>query len=731
MIRIDKQLSLPEVPDVVVWQDDSRRNLFYALPQSPRFRLQGGVPVFKMMTYRLVIDRPDGKKGGGYVFFDTELAVSDENLKKLKAVLTDRVAEEHRRLGLPGQPPPAELGTVTFTKGKVNMLLEKDGVLIEKVMGAGKPSLYGNNVATFAVELTPSGAAVFEAAMQGKGASMVSVVYDLYFWVKLPPIKAHVWFNSTQFYSFYQSVDTNWSLWGEDSYRETIREKFKESQSGGATVDFDFTLPDPDQDKKLKDKIRNWADTTLEKMVEKGMIESITPVPEDKRKVPDGIEDVTRDIKVTKAKSFDQRFQENGAAEWNLVPQGNLGTLTDMKDAQGKKLEWKDFSMLVDADHPFFRELNVTIQTNADFTRLNLFNIEVKVEYQVGSVNTVKEYRFNKPDDIATFKTFIENNVRKYKYSYQVNYKGSSQAYQSPKIETDETQLTINVDDLGSLIIDVRPGDINFSQVKQALLTIQYEDVGVPRIEQQFVITKEKPEHQFRKVIMQPWRKPYTYQLKYFMDDGKEFTLKPTTGLSPDLFIGDPFTGTKTVSIRAMGNLDTEIETIFGDFKYVDEVNAYTQTRSIALTKSNPFVDWAFPAIDPAGGKVKYSGNIRFKNGQIEPLPDLETTKDTILIGKKVEDMLEVTVMPDLLDFSVARLVKVSLKYEDADNSLVKIAEPVFKKDVPAFVWKVELKNKRKRDYKWRAEYFLAAGGKKATDWATSEELNLVLEMPA
>jgi hypothetical protein len=33
------------------------------------------------------------------------------------------------------------------------MLLEKDGVLIEKVMGAGKPSLYGNNVATFAVEL--------------------------------------------------------------------------------------------------------------------------------------------------------------------------------------------------------------------------------------------------------------------------------------------------------------------------------------------------------------------------------------------------------------------------------------------------------------------------------------------------------------------------------------------------------------------------------------------------
>jgi hypothetical protein len=37
--------------------------------------LQNGVPVFKQITYRLPIDRPGGKKGGGYVFFDTELGV--------------------------------------------------------------------------------------------------------------------------------------------------------------------------------------------------------------------------------------------------------------------------------------------------------------------------------------------------------------------------------------------------------------------------------------------------------------------------------------------------------------------------------------------------------------------------------------------------------------------------------------------------------------------------------
>ena len=731
MIRIDKQLTFAEVPDVTVWEDEKRYNLFYALPQSPRFRLQNGIPVFEHITYRLAVDRPDGRKGGGYVFFDTELAIDQEKLVKLKKVLGDRVAEEHRRLRLQGPPPPAELGTLTFTKGKVNLLLEKDGVLIEKVMGAGKTSYYGNNVATFAVELTPEGAAVFEAAMQGRGASMVSVVYDLYFWVKLPPLRAEVWFNATQFYSFYQSIDTDWNLWSEDSYRETIREQFKESQSGGTQIDFDFTLPDAEQDKKLKDKIRDWADSTLESMVEKAMIESITPVPEDKRKVPDGIEDVTRDISTTKAKSFRQTYKENGAAEWNLAPQGNLGTLTEMKDGQGKPLQWKDFSMTVDADHPFFRTLSVTIQTNADFARLNLFSIEVKVKYQVGQINKVQEFRFTKPEDIGKFDTFIENNVRKYKYSYQVNYKGFAQAFQSPEIETDETQLTINVDDLGSLIVDIKPGDINFDQVKQALLTMQYEDSGVPKFEQQFIVTKEKPEHQFRKVILQPWRKPYSYQLKYFMEDGKEFSLKPATGLSPDLFISDPFTGTKTISIRAMGDLDKDIDTIFGDFKYVDETNVYSKTTSIALSKANPFFDWSFPAVDPASGKVFYSGNIRFKNGQVEPIPDSDTSKDTILIGKKVEDTLEVEVLADLLDFSQVRLAKVSLKYEDPANAISKQADNVFKQGGnTSFKWSVELKDKKKRNYKWRVEYFLA-NGRKSTDWADSSEPTLVLEMPA
>lgn len=735
MIRIDKQEQIPEVPDVTVWGDDANPDLYYVLPSIPRFRLQNGVPVFKLIRYRLPIEREDKKKGGGFVMFDTELAVSDDKMKKLKDVLDERAKKRFSDLHLKGTPPEATFGTMTYVRGTAGMLLEKDDVLIEKVLGAGKPSLYGSNVASFAVELTPEGTAVFEAAMQGQGASMVSVVYQIYFWVKLPPLEATVWFNSSQFYSFYQKVDIDWNLWGDDSYREKQSEIFRESQSGGTDIRFDFVLPDPDQDKKLKDRIRDWAQRTLEDMVQKGMIESIAPVTDDKRKVPDGIEHLTRDITTTKAKSFRQTYRENNSAEWNLNPQGNLGTLTGMTDASGKALQWKDFSVTIDADDPFFKTLNVTVQTNADFDRLQIFNIEVNIDYTVGDFHESKDLRFSKSDDVGQFATFIQNNVWKYKYSYKVNYKGSALVYQSPVIETDEKQLTINVDDTGCFIVDVAPGDLNFDEVTQAEVVLQYEDAShdVPLFETQFSIDKDHRESRVRQLILQPVRNAYRYKVKYFMKDGKEFAVDWASGLANRLFINNPFSATKTIGIRAMGDLDKVVDTVFADFVYKDDANKYTQSKSVALSKAAPFLDWSFPVISETGGAVTYSGTIKYRDGKSEDIPQTTAAKDTILIGPRVEDVLEVQVLPDLLDFTKVKLVKISLKYEDADNGISVQKDVIFHQapsNQPA-VWDVPLKDKTKREYHWRAQFFLVSGGSTSTDWVASSEPTLIPEVPA
>ncbi len=67
------------------------------------------------------------------------------------------------------------------------------------------------------------------------------------------------------------------------------------------------------------------------------------------------------------------------------------------------------------------------------------------------------EVVLNSEDDIGKFATFVENDDWKYKYSYQVNYRGEGRQFQSPEIETNEGNLTIGVDDVGMLAVESPP----------------------------------------------------------------------------------------------------------------------------------------------------------------------------------------------------------------------------------------------------------------------------------
>ena len=201
------------------------------------------------------------------------------------------------------------------------------------------------------------------------------------------------------------------------------------------------------------------------------------------------------------------------------------------------------------------------------------------------------------------------------------------------------------------------------------------------------------------------------------MEDGKEFSLKPATGLSPDLFISDPFTGTKTISIRAMGDLDKDIDTIFGDFKYVDETNVYSKTTSIALSKANPFFD-SSTVNPPIPGKVFYSGNIRFKNGQVEPIPRLghlqrhhpdrqEGRRHARSQGARETSWTSVRChWPSCGSNMRTRPTRLASRPTTFSSRAATPAK-----------WSVELKDKKKRNYKWRVEYFLR-NSRKSTDWA-------------
>jgi len=740
---------------VNVFKDDQSPYRYYLIADQPRIRQRDDHTLaFRFMEYRNPIERSDGRKGGGYLVFDTELVVSDAQRQAVVTELQNRI---NKQFPEDAPKPQVEIATLVYTRGtsKINLeSLSKD--FVEDVFNPGGPSLYGRNITPFSVELTENGATLLAQALQGKGG-FVQVVYDLYCPVKLPPCKVDIWFDSSQFYSFWQTYRVTTedqgffsSFWrclfgggSQDEKRvsQTMQEATSRSQWGGIHIEQGWpsgtTEAAQKSDAELLTKIQDWAFATLADAIKRMTLDPVKPVSEEQRKVPDGATDFQQYISNYEFNSFSQTFTEERVVEWHLPSQGMIEPITNMLDKDGNSLRWEDYASTVDLDDPFFKTLEVPVRVNADFKDLPLDSVEVHLDYNEGSVHQINEYSFNSPDKLEKFKSYIENAKWTYNYYYQVNYKGESRAFQSALKTTDEKFLTINVGDTGILAVDILQGDLNWTQVAQAQVTLRYEPSSpeVQPIEQEFILDKSNTQRSLREVIFEPVGKAYQYRVKYTMVNGKEYATDWKASRQPRLYIDDPFGATKTITLVAVGDLDKDIATIYVDMRYVDDRNGYTQAppSTIALSKAQPFFNWSFPAIDDTIGKLIYSGSILFKNrAEVEEIPEQSAETARILVG--VKDAVQVEVRPNLIDFAKVSLAQVSLHYQDDANQIDELKDLFFDASNKApQTWTVPLKDKAKQQYEWKAVFYMndAAQSVRETPMTPATGPSIVLRVPA
>ncbi|RAJ96066.1 hypothetical protein LX87_03816 [Larkinella arboricola] len=729
------------VEGIVVHRDDVDFSTFYLLPpQQPTIQVDdNGNPLFKFIKYTLPIDRPDGRKGGGYVAFSVSFTTPPAKVEAIKEKLQERVNQEAAQKGI-NPAPPVKIAPINYTAGTSRINITKENNLfVEKVFDAGKPSLYGNNVAAYSLELTPEGATFFESALQGKGGSVV-VVYELTFEAKLPPLQAIATFNSSAFYSYVQDINVEERLCSEDDYKETLTEIMRRSESQDVKIIKGSSKVDP----KTLDEVRSWAQQALTSAVERLMIQAL-PVenPEEARKwyKEEDIEDVRREVMRHQVSTFSFKYTEDMIIEKPIAPQGPVLNITNMVDKDGNPIKWEDYSQTIDLNDPFFQQVNVSVQVSAPFDQLPISSVEVRLKYNGLPMDVIGseingEFRFTSVDQVARFASFRVEGQNTYTYSYQVNFKGAARAFQSEEkaMDISEGTLQVNVDDTGILLVDVAPGDLNFDQVKQVQVVLQYQDQqnGVDLIEQQYIMTPTERSFQFLNVIYAKRSQPFRYQCKYFMKDGKEFQMDMKESHSKRLYINDPFSNTKRIGVRAAGDLENEIANIFVDLKYTDEKNQYTQETSLSLSKTQPFFDWSFPVIDENIGKVIYSGSIVYKDGTIEPIPETETTSSTPLIGEDIQDRLSIFITAEALNFTQVKLVSLQMKYSDPINNILERKAFVFSSARPKDqLWNLKLKDKTVINYEWAATYIMNDDTQKLVGPVTTDSMNLLLTSPA
>jgi hypothetical protein len=173
MLKWDKPQSISAKGEVfTVYGDDSDITTYYVLPNAPSFRRnENGKPVFNFIKYRFPTDRPDGKKGGGFLIFDAAFTIPDDKMQAIKDAIQAQVNAQWANSGT--QPPTITIGPIEYHKGTCSIqILDNGGALVQKVDSPAGPSLYGQMITPVTVELSPEGAAVVEGAMQSQGGTV-------------------------------------------------------------------------------------------------------------------------------------------------------------------------------------------------------------------------------------------------------------------------------------------------------------------------------------------------------------------------------------------------------------------------------------------------------------------------------------------------------------------------------------------------------------------------------
>ncbi|GGC63068.1 hypothetical protein GCM10011504_46580 [Siccirubricoccus deserti] len=719
------------IEGVQVFGDDQDFRQFYLLPNQVSWQiLPGGRPNFGFIKYRMPIERANGKKGGGFASFQVELAMTEAQKQKIRAVLEERLRREGRLQ--PGQGAVLRLDRPTFLSGKVDVVcFDSGGALVEKIRAPSAPSLYGTNAVAIQVEFSDIGARIFEEAIKGIGESFVQANYTLTFQGRMPPGHIRGFWEASSFMTFRQEMhdDTRW--FAEDDYEEKITELISKSETSKVEWILRPAAPpgaDPAGFEKALIAVEDRVNNQLAEGIKRNILEAIPPENRDVSKLREqGFDNVIRTVNATRISSVTVEYKENRVIEQVVHPPGKLPSLKTVT-VDGKPVDWNQVIQTIDADDPFFKSFGINVQVNADFADLPIFGVDVAMEYKgPQGQKHAKTWTFQKPEDIQRFEAFLDGGDGEVTYSYLVNYKGESNVYKSPQLKT-KSNLSINVGELGIWKMDVVAGDINFAQVTSAQVMVRYDDGAGVRIEKQFTITDQTREHKIREVIFKTRDKPCRYAVKYFMQDGSEIAVPEKEAEGEQLYINDPFQ-LRTVSLRTRGDFERTIETIFVDLVYDDQANRFQQRKSMAFSKDGKrFEDWVFPVIDDRGGTLSYTGNILFRTGEAQPIGESDVKGNTLLIGPEV---LEVHIEPDLIDWTKVRLATVTLSYEDAGNQIAHNDTFTIRKDTPPSIWSVGIKDKTRRKYTMSAKYFLEGGVRQEVGPLEVSDEVLVLEPPA
>lgn len=731
---------------VTVYPDSDSDTVFYAMADIPNLRYgSDGKPVFVFYKYKEAAStvHEGGSAGGGYVEFDCQLAVSQQQEDAIRADLQDWVNHLYAARGI-HPAPQVTLSPATFVdddKTSVSLLTmqaKPDGSgFITNIIGAGKPSLIGSNIASFAMELTQRGAAFMWQAFQMPNLP-IAVVYDIKFLAQIPTLNMHIWMHADQMHTYFEQVtkDIDDSVWGDDdeSYTRTVQETFSKYQVAGVDItDWPSDLGGmngADVEKFKKDMLeQGWS--LIEDALKDGMKDKFQATPDADKGAQDDYRSTVRNYFESFSENLDLFYNRSSVIKWPIHPQATMQGFLDTPGPNGQKPNKNDFFKEIDLDDPFFKLIRVRVHCNADFANDPINSVKVHIEYG----NTANDFLFTDSTTPQVFQAFIDPALGdKYKYSSTVFYKNSSHTLEVPPKTSNERELVIGVDDMGILNVKVLPGAINWDKINSVQLHMRYADPAhnVQPQEDVLKLDKDSKDQNYTRTIFAPVTQPYQYQPIFFLNDGGQLPFDWSPSSSNPLIVNDMFSDHLSVTLVPTGS--DGVNTIMVDLDYEDAAHHYSAQESFSMKPNGDSQNWLVPLWKGASKSFKYRTLLTFKDGTSHQ-DDWKTESGsmTLQVGEIAADHLIVNLNTDLIDFTAVKLAKVNIHYTDPANTIDSSEDFVFTQAKSAGVtWNIPIKNPALKKYTYNATFYMADATvphKQIPDTPSSED-TIILEVP-
>jgi hypothetical protein len=720
-----RQVQASEHETLYVFSDFSDPNQFYYLPNFPHIaKMEDATPAIRLLVYRQDLDAIGDNEPDAVAFLslDVDLAWSPEVIERAASKL--RVEDQ-----LPEKP---RLTPIFFHKGSVKLMLldaatpeesaahpaadDRPTQFVTKIMGAGSPSLYGDNRAIFQASLSKKGAAALSGALDG--VTPIGVVYSLTFAGLQPAFRIKAQIDWQKVYDHFSTRETADFLFYESDIQKSI-DKLVERK----VITIDVTVEGIGADamdaerEPVMTSIRQlifekFFEATFKRVDPAGgstaddVVDTLTHLAQNGLTLGMGYTYRRKEVTIEELRSLDIDWTARKATERTIYPQAHMYNLLTGAGMSREKL-----ITFVDGADDMWKVLPFEVMAAAAWDADGIAGITVDIEYEDANSPATRNMSvfLNKEKNKVVRRDWMDRTSGdEFRYKYEVVFQDGGVPGPHAKADSGQTWL----DHKGTVLV-VNPRDLyeaielevaaipdfafNRWPAVQAILRYRADDGSFEHYEDGVLTAAAKTiKTRFRIDKGVPGIREV--QLTYNGATG-ERVQTPWMPMPQDQWVvDDPHPNALVVRAVVAGDRQN-IANLLVDLEYEDLENGIHETGnlSFATENINQPLSWTVHLADPANRRYLYRMTLVTKNGEFLQTGWISTDAPTLPVGEVYVRRLTVDIVTGQLDAGV-EAVEVAVAYDD-NNGNVHDARTFRLGSKSRSQWQVPLQDASKRSY--------------------------------